>query len=136
MNNEVIVVNKNPKEFTDGINGMKWTFKPNEKVSIPLEAAVHIFGLNVKDKTQTLRRLGLANHPDGAQWLKNIQMDYVEYIRKDDAVEIEQLKIDLEAKQVEIEELTVSLKAKEAEVIQLNEQLEKTSKIAKKGKDA
>jgi len=132
--NEVIVTNKNPKVFEDGYAGMKFTFKPNEKVTIPLAAAIHIFGLNKQDKTPTLRRLGLANHPDGKQWLDNIKMDFVEYVAKTDAAEIEQLKIDLEAKQVEIDELTGSLKSATAEIEQLKAQLEEASNLAEPAK--
>ena len=132
MNNEVIVVNKNPKPFTDGFAGMTFTFEPNKKVSIPLEAAVHIFGLNREDKVPTLRRLGLANHPDGKQWLENISMKYVEYVPKDDAAEIEQLKIDLEAKQAAIGELEKDLAKAQEEIEQLKGKLEKASKHATK----
>jgi hypothetical protein len=123
MNNEVIVINRNPKSWEDGFSGMKWTFAPNEKVSVPLAAAVHMFGFNVKDKTPTLRRLGLANHPDGEQWLKNIELKYVEYVAKDDAEEAEQLKIDLAAKQAEIDDLTAKLEAATTEINQLNAKL-------------
>lgn len=132
MNNEVIVTNKNPKDFSDGYAGMNFTFPSNKKVSIPLEAAVHIFGLNRQDKTPTLRRLGLANHPDGKQWLDNIKMEYVEYVPKSDEAEIEQLKIDLEAKQAEIDELTGNLNKAQTQIEQLEEQLSKLSKTAKK----
>lgn len=134
MNNEVIVTNRNPEIYSDGWHGMKFDFKPNVKVSVPLAAAVHMFGFNKQDKTETLRRCGVVNHPDGKQWLSNFDMEYVEYIRKDDAAEIEQLKIDLEAKQTEIDTLVLDLKAAQASVEQLTEQLDKASKTAKKEK--
>ena len=132
MNNEVVVTNQNPKPFTDGLNGMTWAFKPNEKVTIPLEAAIHIFGLNKKDKITTLRRLGLANHPDGEQWLANIKMDYVEYVRKEDAAEVEQLKIDLEEKMAEADEKSAALEAAQTEITQLKTLLEEALKMAEK----
>jgi hypothetical protein len=131
-NNEVVVINKNPKPFTDGFAGITYTFETNKKVSIPLEAAVHIFGLNKEDKIPTLRRLGLANHPDGKEWLNNIKMTYVEYVPKSDEEEIEKLKIELEAKQAAIGELEKDLDGAKAEIEQLKEQLEKASKTAKK----
>jgi hypothetical protein len=130
MNNEVIVTNKNPKTFSDGFGGMAWTFEPNKKVTIPLAAAIHIFGFNKQDKTTTLRRLGLANHPDGKQWLSNISMDYVEYVAKGDAEEAEKLRIDLEAKQAEIDDLNTKLAAATTEIEQLKEQLSAASKDA------
>jgi hypothetical protein len=132
MTNEVVVTNKNPKEFSDGYEGMKFTFKPNEKVSIPLAAAVHIFGFNKENKMDTLRRLGLANHVDGAQFLKNFDMKYVEYIKKNDAEDIVQLKIDLEAVKAERDELTGKLEAAETQIIQLTDQLADASKTTKK----
>ena len=126
--NEVTVINKNPKPFQDGFKGMKFTFNPNEKVAIPVEAAVHIFGFNLKDKSLVLRRLGIANHPDGKQFLENFDMKYVEYVRKDDAEEIEQLKIDLETKQNELDTLSTDLKAAQTEIEQLKSKLVEAEK--------
>lgn len=131
MNSEVKVTNKNPTPFTDGFSGMQFTFKPNEKVSIPLAAAVHIFGFNRKDKSATMRRLGIANHPDGKQWLNNFNMEFVEYVAKDDLAEIEQLKIDLEAKQAEIERLNGELAAATTEIEQLEEKLKNATSNTK-----
>lgn len=119
MNNEVTVINRNPKTFTDSFAGMTFEFKPNEKIPIPLAAAVHIFGFNKKDKTQNKIRLGIANHPDGDQWLDNFKMEYVEYIRKDDAAEAEKLKIDLEAKQAELDAANAEIEKLKAEIDQI-----------------
>lgn len=45
----VRVTNKNPESYSDSCNGIHYTFTGGSKtVSIPLEAAQHIFGYDVK----------------------------------------------------------------------------------------
>lgn len=131
MNNEVIVTNKNSTSFVASYKGIKFNFEPNEKIAMPLEAAVVIFGFNQSNKGPAMQRLGLSTNPNGAEFYRNIDFKYVEYIRKDDAEEIEQLKIDLEAKQVEIENLSSELKKAQTEIDQLQGKLEKASKKQK-----
>ena len=134
MNNEVTVINTNPKTFTDAFGGMTFTFPPNEKVPIPLAAAIHIFGFNKTDKTQNKIRLGIANHPGGDEFLNNFKMEYVEYVRKDDAAEAEKLKIDLEAKQAELDEANATIEKLNTEIEQLTEALKTASKKTAKEK--
>lgn len=127
---EVTVKNKNSTTFRDSYLGMQFEFKPNEKVTIPLEAAIHIFGFNKKDKTANKVRLGIANHPDGDNWLGNFDIEAVEYVAKDELEEIEKLKQDLEERNLMIEELTKMNASLQTENAQLQKKLGKKDKTA------
>jgi hypothetical protein len=76
MGNQIFVTNMNgvdpkgvidPKvAFTheDRYDGEDFVFPPGERVLISAEAATHMFGRNLVDKTDTLLRLGWANKYD------------------------------------------------------------------------
>jgi hypothetical protein len=54
------VTNTNAFNHEDRYDGEDYVFPEGERVLIPEEAAVHLFGYNVKDKSETLVRLGWA----------------------------------------------------------------------------
>lgn len=56
----LFVTNKNPFVHRDRYDGEDFTFPPNEEVAVSEEAAEHMFGRGLKDKTSTLQRLGWA----------------------------------------------------------------------------
>ena len=77
---EIFVTNNNDFHHQDAYDGIVYDFPPKERVAVPVEAAVHMFGFNQKDKTDTLQRLGWASqvdrktgkveeHPEGVKWL-------------------------------------------------------------------
>jgi hypothetical protein len=59
-NEYVYVTNRNPFFHEDRYDGQDFAFPPGEKVQIPVEAAVHMFGFGLIDQTDTLVRLGWA----------------------------------------------------------------------------
>lgn len=127
---EVSVTNKNSTEYADGWHGHKFAFPVNKTVNIPLEAAVHIFGFGLKDNTPALRRMGVANHPDGKRFLSNFKIDVIEYVKKEDADEATTLRAEVDSKDKEIAELKEAVKSLLAE----NEQLKAASSKGKKQK--
>ena len=64
MGTQVFVTNKNDETHVDRFNGEEYVFPPGEAVLIPVDAAIHLFGYGLKDKTDTLVRLGWANKLD------------------------------------------------------------------------
>ena len=56
----IFVTNKNDFVHTDKFDGTEYTFAPNAKLAIPVDAARHMFGFGLEDKTETLVRLGWA----------------------------------------------------------------------------
>ena len=61
---KVFVTNKNDFTHVDMFNGEEFVFPPGEAVLVPMDAAVHMFGFGLADKTATLVRLGWANKFD------------------------------------------------------------------------
>ena len=57
---DIFVTNKNTFFHSDRYNGQDYDFPPNQRVPIPVEAAIHMFGFNCPDKTEVLTRLGWA----------------------------------------------------------------------------
>lgn len=55
---DVFVTNKNDFHHSDRWDGEDFDFPPGERVQVPVEAAVHMFGLGLEDKTDVLVRLG------------------------------------------------------------------------------
>jgi hypothetical protein len=64
MGNQIFVTNTNEFDHVDRYDGEEYIFPQGERVMIPWEAAVHLFGHNLKDKTETLVRLGWAMRYD------------------------------------------------------------------------
>lgn len=62
--NEIFVTNKNEFPHEDAYDGVPFVFMPGEKAALTRAAATHMFGFNLKDKTETLVRLGWANLPN------------------------------------------------------------------------
>jgi hypothetical protein len=60
MGKMIFVTNTNSFHHTDRYDGEDYEFPPGEKVAISEEAATHMFGRNLIDKTSTLQRLGWA----------------------------------------------------------------------------
>jgi hypothetical protein len=61
------VTSRLPKKFTARHFGIDYTFKQNEPVNLPVEAAHHIFGFGDDDKTPALHRLGWLTHTEGME---------------------------------------------------------------------
>ena len=77
---EIFVTNHNDFHHTDSYDGVEYDFPPKERVSVSIEAAIHMFGFNQPDKSDTLTRLGwswrysptekkIVDNPDGVKWL-------------------------------------------------------------------
>lgn len=58
MRHEIFVTNHNDFHHTDSFAGVEYDFPPKERVIVPVDAAVHMFGFNSPDKSATLARLG------------------------------------------------------------------------------
>lgn len=55
---EIFVTNRNDFHHSDCFDGTEYNFPPNERVALSVDAATHMFGFNLPDKTQVLTRLG------------------------------------------------------------------------------
>jgi hypothetical protein len=122
---EVKVTNRNTATFRDAYQGIEYIFEPGKPIAIPLAAAVHLFGFGLKDKTLALRRFGFTSGEVGQKWLSAFDLEYVEYIRKDDADEIEALKLAVSEQQALIDELNLQLEAAQTELGQLKDKKRK-----------
>lgn len=60
----IFVTNNNEFHHEDAFDGEHFSFPPKEKVQVPVEAAAHMFGFGLEDKTDTLVRLGWASRYD------------------------------------------------------------------------
>jgi hypothetical protein len=69
----VFVTNTNDFQHQDRFDGVDFLFPSNEKVLIPTDAAVHMFGYQQPDKSETLVRLGWAMRYDPTT--KNFEED-------------------------------------------------------------
>lgn len=116
---EVIVTNKSPKVFKDAFHGVEYIIEPGGKVAMPLAAASHIFGFNLQNKAVAYRRAGFTDKAQGDAFFANFACEYVEYIRKDEAEELEDMKVLLSQKDETIAELTAKLEAAATEIAQL-----------------
>lgn len=61
---DIFVRNTGDFDHSDSYNGQDFDFPKGERVLIPVEAAMHMFGFNRVDKTDNLSRLGWANLPN------------------------------------------------------------------------
>lgn len=71
----VKVTNRNnTTAFRDRFAGQEFKFPPGETITIPTEAAIHIwgYGLSPKERFQKMMRLGLANVKDGQKIFENV----------------------------------------------------------------
>lgn len=60
MSEMLFVTNKNTFHHTDRYDGVDYQFPPGQKVMLSMEAARHMFGLGVADKTNVMHRKGWA----------------------------------------------------------------------------
>lgn len=60
----VYVTNNNDFDHADRYDGEDFLFPKGERVLVPVEAATHMLGYNLVDKTDTLVRLGWATKYD------------------------------------------------------------------------
>ena len=75
MSLDVTVTNRNnTKAFRDKYDGQEYRFPPGETVTIPAEAAAHIwgYGLTPEERYKKLMRMGLANVKDGQKIFDNV----------------------------------------------------------------
>jgi hypothetical protein len=93
MSNQIFVTNNNDFDHVDAYDGEEYLFPRGERVLIPEDAAVHFFGRNLKDKSETLVRLGWAmvydkekkafvENPDGVKRLANFVFDEAVMVSK------------------------------------------------------
>lgn len=71
----VKVTNRNNTvNFVDKFGGQEYKFPANETVTIPEEAAIHIwgYGLDPKERFKKMMRMGLANRKEGQRWWSNV----------------------------------------------------------------
>jgi hypothetical protein len=89
----VFVTNGNAEPYTDQFDGAEYTFPPGERVMISTDAATHIFGFNLVDKSETLVRAGRAmkldpktrqfiEDPQGVEWLRNFVFEEAVMVAK------------------------------------------------------
>lgn len=69
----IFVTNHNDELHVDLHDGIEYAFPPKEKVAVPVDAAVHMLGFNLRDKTDVLVRLGWAMtyDPDKRRFVEN-----------------------------------------------------------------
>lgn len=67
--NEIFVTNTNDFDHFDRFDGQDFYFPKGERVTVPVIAAQHMFGLGEADKTETLIRQGWANDAAGVKKL-------------------------------------------------------------------
>ena len=98
MPRNVFVTNTNDFTHTDRYDGEDYDFPPNVRVLVPVEAATHMFGFNLPDKSDTLSRLGWAmkydpktntvgDDPDGVQRLAHFVFDEAVTVAKSSLAE-------------------------------------------------
>lgn len=66
--NDVQVLNQNPFPLKGRFAATDYLFAPDRPTAVPLAAAEHIFGMNDKDKTGALNRLGLLLPGNGSTY--------------------------------------------------------------------
>ena len=73
MRHEIFVTNRNDFHHSDSFDGVEYDFPPAERVIVPVDAAVHMFGFNQPDKSSVLARLGWAwrPSPDGKKFIED-----------------------------------------------------------------
>ena len=62
MSGFLSVCNNGAESFKSKYNGIEYEFAPKSKIIISTDAARHIFGVGVADKTEVLTRHGWLNH--------------------------------------------------------------------------
>ncbi len=68
MRQDIFVTNHNDFHHSDCYDGVEYEFPPKERVAISPEAATHMFGFNLPDKSDVLTRLGWAwNYDPGSK---------------------------------------------------------------------
>lgn len=55
---DVFVTNRNKFHHADRFDGEDYDFPPGERQQVPVEAAVHMLGFGLADKSDVLTRLG------------------------------------------------------------------------------
>ncbi len=69
--NEIFVTIHNDFDHQDRFDGQDFFFPKKERVTVPILAAEHMFGLGRQDKTENLIRNGWGNDPKGVEKLAN-----------------------------------------------------------------
>ena len=136
---EVIVVNRNPFPVSDGYVGMKFVFEPGQKVTIPLPAAVHIFGRGIKDPSTLAaiyRRFGKTVE-EGEKFISSFDFTDVNLVQQEVVDEADALKVTIEDLNSQLEQAntvietqaedlkkaTDIMKSQEDQLAELNKQI-------------
>jgi hypothetical protein len=81
LSNYVRVTNTHPETVKSRFAGEDYLFKPNKPEDVHVDAARHIFGFGLEDKTGVMARLGLAQSSDqieeGTKFLAGIRFEPV-----------------------------------------------------------
>jgi len=83
------VINHNKRLFKGRYDAVDYVFRTDVPVDLPLEAAVHIFGLGNEDKTQALNMLGVLvpgrdTVEDALKWLDNFSFQQGKTVFEDE----------------------------------------------------
>lgn len=93
MGNQIFVTNTNDFDHIDMYDGAEYVFPKDERVMIPVEAAIHMFAYNMQDQSDALVRLGWAmrynaekkqfeENPDGVKKLSRFVFDEAVMVSK------------------------------------------------------
>jgi hypothetical protein len=83
---QVSVINHHDKPLKDKHLGIIYEFNPNDRVLVPISAAVHFFGLGLKDKSIAWKRYGFTDTERGNAYLKKFEVEVVEMVPEGDEV--------------------------------------------------
>jgi hypothetical protein len=129
----VVVTNNNDITISDGYDGMSWDFLPNQKVTVPLDAAVFMFAYGVTDPVviaAAYRRHGW-NTTNGKQYMDNFDFALIQMVPQEVADEADALKIALEECQGKLDAVETELGNNVTALATANELLAKqTQEIA------
>jgi hypothetical protein len=98
MGKLIFVTNKNDFVHQDRYDGEDYVFPPGERVLIPSEAATHMLGFNLPDKSEALVRLGWSmtydhtaktyvENPEGVKKLAKFVFDEAVMVSKSSLLE-------------------------------------------------
>jgi hypothetical protein len=84
---QVSVISHHSHTHTDKHAGIKYDFEPNKTVIIPIAAAVHFFGLGLKDRSIAYKRHGFTSDEKGLAYLKKFEIKVVDLVPEGSDVE-------------------------------------------------
>lgn len=129
---EVSVISHHDRTISDKHHGIKYDFKPNEKVLIPLAAAAHIFGLGMPDRSAAWKRHGFTQEAAGMKFFSLFDLDVVNLVAE--STDVEAMKEKFETREQELAAKLEELEKAIAELTNENRDLKKKlRKLEKEG---